>query len=72
MYPRFVYELYIDLVDMITSSPTPQQKDIFWAPESNKRNLQKLMRDIVQNRPDRYQFSSTHVQKMCNYPLNLQ
>ena len=42
----------IDLVDMTASSPTPQQKDLFWASESNKRNLQKLLRDIAQNRPD--------------------
>ena len=37
---------------MTASSPTPQQKDLFWASESNKRNLQKLLRHIAQNRPD--------------------
>ena len=38
----------VDLVDMTASSPTPQQKDLFWASEINKRNLQKLLRDIAQ------------------------
>ena len=32
------------------SSPTPQQKELFWASESNKRNLQKIIRDVAQTR----------------------
>ena len=36
---------------MSESSQTPQQKDIFWASENNKRNLQKLLRSIAMHRP---------------------
>ena len=40
----------IDVVNMTSSSPTPQQKELFWASESNKINLQKIIRDVAQTR----------------------
>ena len=42
----------IDIVDMTAGSPTPQQKDLFWASDNNKTNLQKLLREIAQTRSD--------------------
>ena len=41
----------IDVVGMSESSQTPQQKELFWASENNKSNLQKLLRSIAFNRP---------------------
>ena len=42
----------IDIVDMTAGSPIPQQKDLFWASDNNKINLQKLLREIAQTRSD--------------------
>ena len=42
----------IDIVDMTAGSPIPQQKDLFWASDNNKTNLQKLLREIAQTRSD--------------------
>ena len=36
---------------MSESSETPQQKELFWASENNKRNLQKLLRSTALHRP---------------------
>ena len=36
----------IDVVGLSENSQTPQQKDLFWASENNKRNLQMLLRNI--------------------------
>merc|ERR1711923_206911 len=41
----------IDVIGMSESSQIPQQKDLFWASENNKRNLQKLLRSIAMHRP---------------------
>ena len=40
----------IDVVNLSESSPTPKQKELFWASESNKTNLQKLLREMVPKR----------------------
>ena len=43
----------IDIVNLSESSPTPQQKELFWSSENNKSSLQKLLRDMSLKRPDK-------------------
>ncbi|KAH3806484.1 hypothetical protein DPMN_134804 [Dreissena polymorpha] len=39
----------IAIIDMSRDTPIPQQLNKFWSSEENKRNLQRLVRDIVCN-----------------------